>query len=192
MAKEKQLEITHKGKIYLVTDEELKDGDLVYDTELKEVDTYSDTWCELAKTNSKKLVEKPSILQEILDSITPEQQAKFDANFKAHEEYMDAHPDYNERYGTDKSYWLEEIRAKGFNPIGITVMICEETIIMETKEEIEKAWEIFKPEGWWYTAEQWEETRKDYVKDMYKGVVEDAPKVYCLNEKYSHLFGDSK
>jgi len=58
-----------------------------------------------------------NMLREILDSITPERQAEIDAMMDAHEEYMDAHPDYNERYGTDKSYWLEEIRAKGFNPV---------------------------------------------------------------------------
>ena len=98
---------------------------------------------------------------------------------------MDAHPDYNKRYGTDKSYWLQEIIDKGFKTLGITVMICEETIIMETTEEIEEAWEIFKPEGWWYTVNEWEKRRDEYVSKNYNGIEEDAPKVYCLNEKYN-------
>lgn len=122
-----------------------------------------------------------------LFNISPERQAELDAQMDAHMKWMDEHPDYNERYGTDKSYWLEQIKAKGFKPVGITVMTCEETIIMETKEEIEKAWEIFKPEGWWYTIDQWEETRTKYIKDMYNGVEEDAPLVYCLNDKYKTI-----
>jgi hypothetical protein len=126
--------------------------------------------------------------QDILDSITPERQAELDAMFEAHRKWHEEHPDYNERYGTDRSYWLEEIRAKGFHPIGITVMVCEETIIMATKEEVDNAWKEFAPEGWWYCADDWKETRKGYVKDMYKGVETDAPKVYCLDEKYANLF----
>ncbi len=101
--------------------------------------------------------------------------------------WIDEHPDYNKRYGTDKSYWLEEIKSKGFNPLGITIMTCEETIILETQEELEKAWEIFKPEGWWYTIDQWEETRQQYVKDIYDGKEKDAPIVYCLNDKFKHI-----
>ena len=124
----------------------------------------------------------------MFNSITPERQKELDAMFKAHNEYMDAHPDYNERYGTDKSYGLEEVKSLGFNPIGITVMTCEETFIMETQEEIDKAWEIFKPEGWWYTAEQWKQTRIEYINDVYDGKEEDAPKVYCLNDKFINVF----
>lgn len=128
-----------------------------------------------------------SIIEEILNSITPEEQTKLDAMFKAHIKWMDEHPDYNERYGTNKSYWLEEIKAKGFNPVGITIMTCEETIIMATQEEKDKAWELFKPTGWWYTVDEWEETRNWYVKEIYEGMEEDAPKVYCLDEKYKEI-----
>ena len=73
--------------------------------------------------------------------------------------------------------------------IKVQGMICEETIILATKEEVEKAWEIFRPEGWWYSIEQWKETREWYVKDMYKGDQNKAPKVYCLDEKYSEILG---
>lgn len=136
---------------------------------------------------AKKRTKRNNILQDILDSITPERQAELDAMMDAHLKWMDEHPDYNDRYGTDKSYWLDTIRKHGFNPIGITTMTCEETIILETKEEVERAWEIFKPEGWWYSVEQWKETREWYVKDMYKGIESDAPKVYCLNDKFKDI-----
>lgn len=132
---------------------------------------------------------RPKIIDEILNSITPERKAELDAQIEALHKWHEEHPDYNERYGTDKSYWLEQIKEKGFKPVGITVMACEETIIMETKEEIERAWEIFKPEGWWYTVDQWKKTRKEYVEGAYNGVEEDAPKVYWLEEKYEKRFG---
>ena len=130
---------------------------------------------------------KNKIIDDIFNSITPEQQAKFDAMFEAHRKWHDAHPDYNERYGTDRSYWLEEIKNAGFNPVGITVMTCEETIIMETQEEIDKAWKQFSPEGWWYTVDQWEETRNWYVNEAYDGIETGAPKVYCLDPKYKNI-----
>jgi hypothetical protein len=123
----------------------------------------------------------------ILNDITPERRAELDAQMEAHLKWMDEHPDYNERYGTDKSYWLQQIKDEGFNPVGITVMTCEETIIMKTQEEIDAAWKIFKPEGWWYTVDQWEATREEYVRDCYDGVEADAPRVYCLDDNYKHL-----
>lgn len=122
-----------------------------------------------------------------IGDLSPEHKARIEAQIDAHLKWHDEHPDYNERYGTDKSYWLEQIKANGFNPIGITVMTCEETIILATKEEVEKAWEVFKPEGWWYSADQWTETRKWYVTDAYNGVESDAPKVYCLDDKFKDI-----
>ena len=133
---------------------------------------------------------KNSIIDDFLNKISPEEQAKIDKSIEAHIKYMDEHPDYNKRYGTDKSYWLEEIKSKGFNPIGITVMTCEETIIMETQEELERAWEIFKPEGWWYTIDQWEKVRQDYIKDIYEGDENKAPLVYCLNDKFNNILSE--
>lgn len=133
------------------------------------------------------MAKRSKIFEDILNSITPERKAELDAMMEAHRKWHEEHPGYDERYGTDKSYWLEQIRSKGFNPIGITVMICEETIIMETKEEIEKAWEIFKPEGWWYTVDEWENIRKEYVDDMYDGVEEGAPVVYCLDDRFKDI-----
>ena len=125
--------------------------------------------------------------QKILDSITPEQKAEFDVNMKTFDKWHNEHPDHGERYGTDKSYWLETIREKGFNPIGITVMLCEETLIFATKEETDAAAKEFMPEGWWYSVNNWEESRKKYVDDMYKGIESDAPMVYCLDDKFNEI-----
>ena len=88
--------------------------------------------------------------------------------------------DVAKKYGTPDSYFLEIIRQAGFNPIGITVMTCEETFIFETEEERTKAAEQFLPEGWYYIRDEWDETRTWYVNDMYNSIEEDAPKVYWL------------
>lgn len=125
--------------------------------------------------------------KDIINNIAPKDRLRMEIEMDALIKWHDEHPDYNERYGTDKSYWLEKIKAKGFNPIGITVMACEETIILATKEEVEKAWKEFKPEGWWYSVDQWTETREWYIKDAYNGVELDAPKVYCLDNKFKDI-----
>ena len=54
----------------------------------------------------------------------------------------------------------------------------------KTKEEVDAAWDKLKYEGWWYTIDEWKKVRDKYVKDMYNGDYEKAPKVYCLNKKY--------
>lgn len=130
-----------------------------------------------------------SAFRRLMDSIkiSPEQQAKFDAQFDAHEKWHKEHPDHGERYGTDRSYWLETIREKGHSPIGITVMLCEETLIFATEEETDAAAEAFMPEGWWYNVSSWEESRTKYVNDMYEGVESDAPEVFCLDDKYKDI-----
>jgi hypothetical protein len=38
------------------SDDELKDGDWCYDVALKEIDKYSNTWCDIAKAYSKKII----------------------------------------------------------------------------------------------------------------------------------------
>jgi hypothetical protein len=98
-------------------------------------------------------------------------------------------------YGTPESEHLHILFYEGFNPIGITVMVCEETFIFETTEERDRACEWsnkkFGNEGWWYSLFEtdrskakydWDNTRKWYIKEMYKGVEEDAPKVYWFGE----------
>ena len=139
-----------------------------------------------------KKIKKNNIISNILPKLSPEEQKLIDEKIERQIKWFDEHPDYNARYGTDKSYWLQEIIEAGFKPVGITIMICEETIIMETTEEIEKAWEIFKPEGWWYTVEEFQKVRNDYVNKTYSGNYEKAPHVYCLNNKYKNIIKNGK
>lgn len=129
---------------------------------------------------AKKKLKKNTIITDILDKITPEESKRARESVDAQIKWLDEHPDYQERYGTDESYWLETIKSKGFNPIGITVLMCEESFIMETEEEVDKAWEVFKPEGFWYTRKQFEIYQKELADDMYDGDVNNMAKVHWL------------
>ena len=91
----------------------------------------------------------------------------------------------HEGYGKPNSVLLEEIRKAGFKPIGITVLICEETFIFKGKEEAEAAAAMFLPEGWWYDFCSWEDTRNEYVKKMYGGDEDAAPIVYWLDPNFA-------
>jgi hypothetical protein len=42
--------------IYITSDEEIKNGEWIYDIKLKQIDKYSDTWCKLAKQNARKII----------------------------------------------------------------------------------------------------------------------------------------
>lgn len=92
--------------------------------------------------------------------------------------------DIHDGYGNPKSVMLKEIREKGFKPIGITVMLCEETFIFKGKKDAERAWEIFKPEGWWYGIGDFIDARKQYLKDMHCDSEDDAPTVYWFDKNY--------
>lgn len=89
-------------------------------------------------------------------------------------------------YGTDQSELLKEIQAAGFNPIAITVMICEETFVFETEAEAIAAHKAMDTnEGWWYGLDgkyPWKKTWEDYVRDHYEGDETKASKVYWLNK----------
>lgn len=91
----------------------------------------------------------------------------------------------SDNYGTPNSVLLKAVREAGFKPIGITVLMCEETFIFKDKMQATAAWEIFKPEGWWYGFGDWEETRQQYVKDIYGGNEEDAPIIYWLDFNFA-------
>lgn len=119
-------------------------------------------------------------LEEIRSKMTPKEIEESEKKIDEQIKWFDDHPDHSQRYGTDKSYWLETIKKKGFNPIGITVMMCEETIILETEEEVERAWEVFKPEGFWYSKEDFAKAREDYINEIYDGIEKDAPLVYNI------------
>lgn len=81
------------------------------------------------------------------------------------EEY-DKYQEEMDVYGTPDSVLLKMVREAGFKPIGITLMMCEETFIFKGNKEAKEAWEMFSPEGWWYgLASFWKEW-DDYHKQM--------------------------
>lgn len=88
-------------------------------------------------------------------------------------------------YGTPNSVLLKEIRAAGFKPIGITVIMCEETFIFKGEPEAKQAAKQFLPEGWWYGFGSWEDTWLEYVKKFYGGIEENAPHIHWLDENFA-------
>jgi hypothetical protein len=80
-----------------------------------------------------------------------------------YQDEMAANPD---AYGTPDSILLKHVREQGFKPIGITVMMCEETFIFKGQKEAKEAWEMFKPEGWWYGLSDFWKDWEDYHKQM--------------------------
>lgn len=131
---------------------------------------------------------KNNIISDYLDNLTQEERDSANTRVEADLKWIDEHTDHNERYGTDRSYFLETIRERGLNPVGITTMIGEETIIFETKEESNRGWDLFKPNGFWYCVNEWEDTREWYKNDLESnGITGDLPKVYCLDNKYKDL-----
>lgn len=97
-------------------------------------------------------------------------------------------------YGTPESVVLKYLIDGGHNPIGISVMACEETFIFQTKKESSAAYNFINMpespwvnEGWFYAIDDngewpWEKARKDYVDSCYKGSEHNAPKVYWLKK----------
>jgi len=96
-------------------------------------------------------------------------------------------------YGTPNSPLLKDLQAAGFKVLAITIMVCEETFVFQTKEEVDAAVEwvnrpdsIWKNEGWWYALEDdecpWDQTLTEYREQYYKNELENAPKVYWLND----------
>ena len=88
-------------------------------------------------------------------------------------------------YGTPDSVLLKEVQKAGFKPIGISVVMCEETFIFKGEAEAELAANQFLPEGWWYGFGSWEDTRIEYVKKFYGGVEENAPTVYWIDKNFA-------
>ena len=80
------------------------------------------------------------------------------------------------KFNTDKSYSLKLIRDHGYNPIGITTIICEETFIFETEEEASEAHNDLQVihevvDGWWYSKIGFEKALE---------TLNEEPKVYWL------------
>ena len=93
--------------------------------------------------------------------------------------------DIHQKYGTPDSYLLKEVRAAGFKPIGITVVMCEETFIFKNELEAKEAAKQFLPEGWWYGFGAWEDTHLEYVKKFYGSIKENAPTIYWLDSNFA-------
>lgn len=66
---------------------------------------------------------------------------------------------------------IDILREHGFNPIGVTVMACEDTFIFETPEEATAAYELLEVEknlviGWFYGKEAFEEEKLVYLEQF--------------------------
>jgi hypothetical protein len=48
---------------------------------------------------------------------------------------------------------LQLLKDNGHNPIGVTVLMCEDTFIFNTQKEADAAYELMKPDGFFYTKE---------------------------------------
>jgi len=109
---------------------------------------------------------------------------------KLTEEQLQQMAEENKKYGTRDSSSLTLLRSAGFNPIAITIMMCEETFVFETDEEAKKAHEEFEKnkihgvniQGWWYGRNYFNETILEYRNLMYDGKKEDTPPIFWLHE----------
>ena len=102
---------------------------------------------------------------------TPEQLKAMEDKINLEIEGINELKDAGYKFNTDKSYSLVLIRELGFNPIGISTLMCEETFIFETKEESLKAHQLCQIEkkvadGWWYGKEDFLIAKKEYEDDM--------------------------
>lgn len=97
----------------------------------------------------------------VLKDYVPPTEEELEQQRKEHEEHFRG-------YGTPESRLLKIIRANGFNPIAITILICEETFVFQTEVEAHAAAASCNAnEGWWYGLDgkyPWAETLKEYRK----------------------------
>ena len=91
----------------------------------------------------------------------------------------------HDNYGTADSVLLKEVRAAGFKPIGITVLMCEETFIFKGSKEANEAAKMFLPEGWWYGLSQFWDDWDVYLKAMHIHNSEEAEEgIHWLDENF--------
>lgn len=83
-----------------------------------------------------------------------------------YDDYQDDMAENPDAYGTPESVLLKLVKGAGFKPIGITVMMCEETFIFKGTKEAEEAAKMFLPEGWWYGLSQFWDDWEAYLKSM--------------------------
>lgn len=89
-----------------------------------------------------------------------------------------------DNYGKPTSLLLKEIVSAGYKPIGITVMMCEETFIFKNKLDAEAAARKFLPEGWWYGYSEFIDAYEQYVNENYKKDKDLAPTIYWLDKNF--------
>jgi len=110
---------------------------------------------------------RSKIIQDFLDRISSEEQEAMEIKIEAEIAFLDDLKAKGHKYGTATSYSLKLIKEQGFNPIGITIMMCEETFIFETSEESAKAHQACQvdnniADGWWYGKDDFEMALIDY------------------------------
>jgi hypothetical protein len=94
------------------------------------------------------------------------------------------------KYGEQLTF----IRSKGFNPIGVSVMMFEDTFVFETIEEAKQAGKVCEGAslpndrlaGWWYGKEEIPGTIDDYEKSFKK-----RPMVFWIDND-NHITGISE
>lgn len=113
---------------------------------------------------------KSKIVQEILDSITPEMKVEMHKKFEKRVAFSLWLEEMGYEYCTDTSRSLILLREQGFKPIGITSFYLEETFIFKTKKEAIAAFKKMERElrtvvGWFYG-------KKDFEKKLIKATQE--------------------
>lgn len=119
-------------------------------------------------------------MQDILDSMSEDE--LIEINEHHNNINMQFMQEWHDNYGKDTSLLLKKIQDENFNPIAVTVMMCEETFVFKTDEEAKKASEKFLPEGFWYGLDQFIIDRIDYVKEIYDGKSYAASPIYWLDK----------
>lgn len=119
---------------------------------------------------------RSKIIDDILDSISPEEQKAIDEKLEKQHQFLLKLQEEGKIWGTPTSYSLDVIRKHGYNPIAITTIICEETFIFKTDEEASKAYEDLEinkgvVDGWWYGEEKFKEEHK---------TLDNKPKIHKL------------
>ena len=92
--------------------------------------------------------------------------------------------DFRERYLENDLY--KRVVAAGFKPIGMTVMMCEETFIFKSHVEALDAFEKFKPSGWWYGYPEFLDAERQYKKDLSDfGIYDYELDILWFDENYA-------
>jgi hypothetical protein len=120
--------------------------------------------------------QRNSLIDDMLNKLSPEERDRIDKNVENHLAILEKRHAEGFRYGTKKSYSLKVLKEHGYNPIGICVIMCEETFVFETSEEAQKAYDEMELEkklidGFFYG-------KVDFEKEV-KGLP-DTPKIDWL------------